>query len=167
MAKKKTTKKKQAGEPYKKMVDGKAVWYEQDGTRVTHQGYINILNSGKLWKKGVAPKGAGRPKGSKNRSTLLKEMLALAALDRFGKPITNPLVPNAHEAISLEEAMIVNLVKMSLGNKNPTAALSAIKEIQDTLHGKIKNTNEDKLDITTGGEKITLNINKVISSAGD
>lgn len=75
--------------------------------------------------------GGGRPKGLKNRSTILKEILALARED--GK--TNEY--------SINEAIMI---------KAMTGDVAAYKEIQDTIYGKIPDkllhaeTDEDKLD---------------------
>lgn len=73
----------------------------------------------------------GRPKGSRNRATILREMLAVKLKDQDGKLKKNPITEA--ETITYEEAIDAALVKKALNGHLP-----AIQEIKDTLHGKIK-----------------------------
>lgn len=72
----------------------------------------------------------GRPIGSKNRSTTLKKWLKCKI------NIKNPETGNV-EKVSLEDSVVLALIK-----KANSGDVSAIKEIQDTLFGKI----QEKLD---------------------
>lgn len=72
----------------------------------------------------------GRPVGSRNRSTVLRELLALAIKDvdlTTGKECT----------MTVEQSVIQSLIKQALKGD-----ISAIKEIQDTNHGKIVDKSE-------------------------
>jgi len=77
------------------------------------------------WPKGKSGNPAGKPPGARNRSTILKELLALQAKDAkiegFQHPITREILMN-HKQLELAE-------------KGDTAAF---KEIQDTVYGKMK-----------------------------
>jgi hypothetical protein len=83
------------------------------------------------FKKGNS--GGGKPKGTKNRSTLLKKWLEVGA--KVG---------------TVEDEVILALIK-----KAKSGDIQAIKEIQDTLHGKIA----DKSEVKHEGD-IIINLNK-------
>jgi len=80
----------------------------------------------------------GRPKGTKNRSTLLRYWLECE------QKITNPITKEM-EMLSVEDQVILALI-----NKARKGDVSAIKEIMDSAYGKAL----QGLDITTGGDKI-------------
>lgn len=67
--------------------------------------------------------GGGRPKGTKNRSTILKRWLEVQIKD----------------GLTVEDEVILALIK-----KAKQGDVQAIKEIQDTLHGKIIDKTEVK-----------------------
>jgi hypothetical protein len=73
----------------------------------------------------------GRGKGTKNRSTILKELLKLKVLDKNGKPAVHPLTGKKN-GIVFEELIDVALLK-----KAATGNIDAIREIKDTMYGKI------------------------------
>lgn len=73
----------------------------------------------------------GRPKGAKNRSTILRELLAATVKDAKGKKKKNPLTGAAE--MLYEEAIDVAIVKRALAGN-----MDAAREIKDTLHGKMK-----------------------------
>lgn len=77
----------------------------------------------------------GRPPGARNRGTLLAEMLAALVLDKDGKPVKNPVT--GADGMIYEEAIDSALIKKALAGN-----IEAIKEIKDTLHGKIKEVRE-------------------------
>ncbi len=121
-----------APRPFKK--DG--IWFDADGLEITHQGTINLLENKKPWKKGQSGNPAGYKKGVKNRSTVLRELLELKLRDSKGKFIANPLDPS-EENISVEKAIMAALIKKAMKGD-----VAAIREVQDTLFGKLKDRAE-------------------------
>lgn len=123
---------------YEKRSDGK--WYnKKNGELVTKAGTITLLeNRHGLYKKGQSGNPKGYPKGRRNRSTVLRELLELTLKDKRGKNMPNPLDPS-EKAITVEKAIMTALVKKALGGD-----VNAIREVQDTLFGKIK----DKVEIS-------------------
>ncbi|AGH98885.1 DUF5681 domain-containing protein [Micavibrio aeruginosavorus] len=93
------------------------------------------------WQAGQSGNPAGKPKGSLNRSTILKRYLALSLRD-------NPSdIPFELEGkITVEEAIALALIKKALSGD-----ISAIKEIQDTVHGKLTESSEIKHTYTQMG----------------
>lgn len=110
----------------------------KSGTGVGRNGNLHP----KPWKKGdPSPNPSGRPKGLKNRATILTDLLALTFKkkdEETGKLITvpNPLDPS-NPTMTVEIAVEVALIKKALSGN-----IEAIKEIKDTLHGKIKEVRE-------------------------
>lgn len=138
--KKRKAKKKSKAPAYKDLKnyshDGEK-WLDKDGKEVTHKGTINFLESkAPSFKPGQSGNPKGYKKGQKNRSTILREMLSLVLHDAQGKKLKHPLDPERDE-ITLEEAVDAALIKRALRGD-----VRAIREIKDTLHGKIKNENE-------------------------
>jgi Family of unknown function (DUF5681) len=89
----------------------------------------------KLWEKGVSGNPKGRPKGAKNRSTLIKIFSDV----KIGKiPYLAARFPNLVE-LTLEEALGLKLFEAGLNME-----VGAIREVMDTLYGKIT----DKTEIT-------------------
>lgn len=90
------------------------------------------------WKKGQSGNPKGRPKGSRNRDTILREMLALTlkkkGADGNMADVEHPLDPS-RKSITVEEGINAALVNRALKGE-----IRAIQEIQDTLYGKIKET---------------------------
>ena len=82
--------------------------------------------------KNNPPPGYGRPKGSRNRSTILREILNLE--HNFKNPITHK-----EEKMEVEKAVDLALVKEALDGD-----ITAIKEIKDSVYGKIPNKEETK-----------------------
>ena len=81
-------------------------------------------------KKGEVRNPKGRTIGSKNRSTLLKKWIEVAVKLKH---------PETEEEIS---GTIEDKVALALVAKALTGDVQAIKEIQDTLYGKIPDKNE-------------------------
>jgi hypothetical protein len=67
---------------------------------------------------------AGRPKGAKNRSTVLREIYEMVI---EGKDLTD-----AKKEMTVEQAVMHSLIKKAIAGDVP-----AIKEAQDTLYGKV------------------------------
>jgi hypothetical protein len=82
----------------------------------------------------------GRGKGVKNRSTILKKWIEVAA--KIKHPETEQDMPG-----TFEDKVVMALVTKALAGDVP-----AIKEIMDTLYGKLT----DKTDITSDGDRINV-----------
>jgi hypothetical protein len=78
------------------------------------------------WKAGESGNRNGRPKGAKNRSTILKKWLELPC------ELTNPLTGEA-TAGTIEDRIALALISKALREDVP-----AIKEIFDSVYGKAK-----------------------------
>ena len=92
------------------------------------------------FEKGESGNPNGRPVGSKNRSTLLRKWLEVPA------KIINP--ETKEETIGTVEDRII----MALITKAAKGDVIAMKEIQDTIYGKIP----QKIDATIGSSKEDL-----------
>ncbi len=103
----------------------------------------------KPWQEGQSGNPAGKPKGALNRATILKRYLAANLKD-------NPSdVPFELEGkITVEDAIALALIKKALSGD-----IAAIKEIQDTVHGKMTDSSEVKHTYTQMGH--------VVVGAGD
>lgn len=95
-------------------------------------------------KKGEVRNPAGRPVGAINRSTVLKRWMGV------NTKVKNPITKET------EVGTVEDLVMLALINKAMAGDVAAIREIQDTLHGKIPDKNE-----LTGkdGKDFTINVN--------
>jgi hypothetical protein len=80
----------------------------------------------------------GRPKGARNRSTLVREWLEVKMKER------NPITGETQE-LEQQDMMTLALIK-----KAREGDVQAYKELMDSAHGKI----EQKTDITSKGQKI-------------
>jgi len=78
------------------------------------------------WQAGTSGNPAGRPKGAKNRSTILKKWLELPC------ELTNPLTGEA-TAGTIEDKIALALISKGLRED-----VAAIKEILDSVYGKPK-----------------------------
>ena len=104
-----------------------------------------LFENQRRWAKGESGNPAGRPKGSKNRSTILKQFLELEYRKR-GRPVSNPLDPSA-KSMTIEEAIDAKLICKAIDGD-----LAAIREIKDTVYGK-------NPDIVTGDPNAPLELN--------
>lgn len=94
---------------------------------IEHAGTRNLLaNKSPQWEKGQTGNPLGRPKGLRNRSTILREMLGL----KMPGKKTNPLDPEDKD-FTVEKGINVALI-----NKALKGDVRAIQEIQDTMYGK-------------------------------
>lgn len=80
----------------------------------------------------------GRPKGSKNRSTILKKWIELTT--KLKNPITG----------AEELGIVEDKVALALLSKALKGDVAAIKEINDTLYGKLT----EKSEVNTTGDII-------------
>lgn len=96
------------------------------------------------WQTGQSGNPTGKPKGALNRATILKRYLATNLKD-------NPSdIPFELEGkITVEEAIALALIKKALSGD-----ISAIKEIQDTVHGKMTEPSEIQHTYTQMGSVI-------------
>lgn len=90
-------------------------------------------------KKGEIRNPKGKPKGTKNRSTILKRWVEVSVKI---KDKSNPLLKEYIGTVE-DEIILALISEARKGN------IQAIKEIQDTLHGKIP----DKSELTGAGGK--------------
>lgn len=93
-----------------------------------NKGWANI----KTWAKGQSGNPKGRAVGSRNRATLLKEILS-TRLD-LRNAITGEI-----ERLEIEQA-----VELAIVNRALTGAVDAYKEVKDQVYGK----QADKLEVT-------------------
>jgi hypothetical protein len=85
------------------------------------------------FKKGQSGNLKGHPKGVKNRATILKKWIAIAA--KVKHPETDEDLPGTIE----------DKVNLSLITKALAGDVQAIKEINDTLYGKIPDKQEHEI----------------------
>jgi hypothetical protein len=90
-------------------------------------------------KKGEIRNPKGKPVGTKNRATILKKWIELNT--KLKNPITG----------KDELGTVEDKVKLALISKALSGDVAAIKEIDDTLYGKIADKGELKVD-----EKINI-----------
>jgi len=86
------------------------------------------------FKKGQSGNPAGRPKGSKNRSTIAKKWLETP--EKFKNPITGEL-----EELTQEDIGTLALIK-----KMRQGDVRAYDSLMDSAHGKAIQTNDINLD---------------------
>jgi len=84
----------------------------------------------KNWEKGVSGNPKGRPKGSKNRSTIVKHWME-AAIDA-----KNPL-SGLTESLSQEDILTLAMI-----NKGVKGDVAAYRALMDSLYGAVKQTME-------------------------
>jgi hypothetical protein len=103
----------------------------------------------KPWQAGQSGNPMGKPKGALNRATILKRYLEASLKD-------NPSdIPFELEGkITVEDAIVLALIKKALSGD-----IAAIKEIQDTVHGKMTDSSEVKHAYTQMGNVIVGHAN--------
>jgi hypothetical protein len=94
------------------------------------------------------PEKNGRPKGSKNRSTLVRQWLEAS------ESIVNPIT-GEKERLTQQDIMTLAIIK-----KARKGDVAAYKELMDSAHGKVT----DHTDITTNGNSVNI---PVIKWAGE
>jgi len=88
------------------------------------------------FKPGIAPNPNGRPKGSRNRSTVIREFLEATMTEK--SPITGKA-----EKLSVEQWMALSMIKQVLSKGN----VHAWNSIKDDAYGKAKESVELSGDI--------------------
>lgn len=88
--------------------------------------------------KGQSGNPNGRPRGTRNRSTLVKEWLEVE------QSVVNPITKKT-EVLSQSDIMTLALIA-----KARKGDVSAFKELMDSAFGKVQST----IDVTSGNEKI-------------
>jgi len=84
----------------------------------------------KYWEKGVSGNPKGRPKGSLNRSTIVKRWM------EAGRDYKNP-INGLTEHLSQEDILTLAMI-----NKGIKGDVSAYKALMDSLYGAVKQTME-------------------------
>ena len=92
------------------------------------------------FKKGESGNPNGRPVGSRNRSTIVKQWLEV-------KKIAKNPISSKEEELEIQDMMVLALI-----NKALKGDVNAFKELMDSGYGKLLNST----DITTKGEKIEV-----------
>jgi len=102
----------------------------------------NTENLKPAWKKGESGNPNGRPPGTKNRSTIYKDILGITT--KAKNPLTGKM-----ELLSIEEQMALAMIQQVLEK----GSVQAWNSINDNFYGKQKETIEqsskiEALDIT-------------------
>ena len=92
-------------------------------------------------RKGDVRNPNGKPKGTKNRATILKEFLGLKLKNNPDSDFDLP------EGVTVEQGIMLALIK-----KASEGDVAAIKELQDTLHGKMTDKVETEISLTKMGD---------------
>lgn len=100
----------------------------------------NLDNLRPAWEKGESGNPNGRPKGSRNRSTIAKQWLEVS--EKIKNPITGKI-----ENLEQQDIMTLALLK-----KARNGDVAAYKELMDSAYGKIM----QQTDITTKGESVNV-----------
>jgi len=82
------------------------------------------------FKKGQSGNPNGRPKGTKNRSTLVRELLEMEST------FNNPLTEQSEKLSYAEQIIIAQIAEARKGN------VQAFKELMDSAYGKIKDVHQ-------------------------
>ena len=99
----------------------------------------NPIPNNKPFPKGVSGNPNGRPKGLRNRSTIVREWL-----ETTYKKI-NPIT-GQNETLQIQDHLVISLIGKALKGD-----VQAFRELFDSGHGKVS----ELLDVTSKGESIT------------
>lgn len=99
----------------------------------------NPIPNNKPFPKGVSGNPLGRPKGLRNRSTIVREWLE--ANYKKVNPITGQT-----ETLQIQDHLVISLIGKALKGD-----VQAFRELFDSGHGKVS----ELLDVTSKGESIT------------
>lgn len=99
----------------------------------------NPIPNNKPFPKGVSGNPLGRPKGLRNRSTIVREWLE--ATYKKVNPITGQ-----NETLQIQDHLVISLIGKALKGD-----VQAFRELFDSGHGKVS----ELLDVTSKGESIT------------
>ena len=93
------------------------------------------------WKPGESGNRNGRPKGAKNRSTILKKWLDLDSI--IEDPTTGKEISG-----TIEDSIALALIRKAMAGD-----VTAIREIYDSVYGKLDNNKEfdSQLTVTISG----------------
>lgn len=95
----------------------------------------------------------GRPVGSKNRATVLKQILESQALKTINKSLASKLGDDPDFVpTTIEEQVLASLVLQAISGD-----VAALKEVQDTVFGKLTDKVENKHSFTQMGRVIVGN----------
>ena len=82
------------------------------------------------FKKGQSGNPNGRPKGTKNRSTLVRELLEMEST------FNNPLTEQSEKLSYAEQIIIAQIAEARKGN------VQAFRELMDSAYGKMKDVHQ-------------------------
>lgn len=99
----------------------------------------NPIPNNKPFPKGVSGNPLGRPKGLRNRSTIVREWLETTY--KKVNPITGQ-----NETLQIQDHLVISLIGKALKGD-----VQAFRELFDSGHGKVS----ELLDVTSKGESIT------------
>ena len=111
----------------------------------------------KNFPKGVSGNPAGKPKGTRNRSTVVKEMLEKAAIGKF-KGMQNEAFGEEVEAATIQDQVVASLILKAINGD-----VAATKELLDSAHGKLT----EKIDNTHDYKKMESVEVKVVEDSGN
>ena len=106
---------------------------------VNKQSKSNPIPNSKPFPPGVSGNPNGRPKGTRNRSTIVREWLE-ASYKKIN-PITGQ-----NETLQIQDHLVISLIGKALKGD-----VQAFRELFDSGHGKVS----ELLDVTSKGESIT------------
>lgn len=107
----------------------------------------------KSWKKGQSGNPAGKPKGVRNRTTIVRELLESKAPDGSG--------------------LVVDQVLQALLRKAVKGDVSAARELLDSAYGKVTAESEPAVTynmlptVMINGKPLVVNVGKPIPNRGD
>ena len=90
----------------------------------------------KPFQKGQSGNPNGRPKGSRNRSTIVKQWLEVQ------QSVKNPIT-NVTETLELQD-----IITLAIINKARKGDVNAFRELMDSAHGKQTNQIEGSMQLT-------------------
>jgi hypothetical protein len=100
-------------------------------------------------KKGTTLNPNGRPKGVRNRSTIVREILAMKGVipDEVFKSLKE-IFPTLNNKMTIEEVMTISIANKAITESD----VNAYKALMDSGYG----APTQQTDITTDGEKISI-----------
>lgn len=107
--------------------------------------------------------GGGRPKGTKNRSTIAKMVLEMSA--KYPEDVFNQLqklYPTINKDCTMEEMMTIVQADKAIRKRDSFA----YEKILDSAYGKPKGDDQASIDIQ-GASRIVINLNKEDGKSDD
>ena len=111
------------------------------------------------FQKGQSGNPAGRPKGSRNRSTIMKEILEMAAVQSV-KDHQKIVMGNDFQPDTVADQIAAAIVMKALGGD-----VAAFKELMDSAYGKLTDKVENQHSFTQMG-RVTVGGAELIFDVG-